>query len=426
MICYVNANLQAYLWGMVQRSQPDWTDFAVGDEVLHSLVRDGLYGSYAFETRGFEGLAQSWGRQGRQEDAHEFTSILLDWCQPRCVNETWSRKMSTSETITVYDTGSRGMPPTMTIGDCEKGESCLQTIVDSWHTHSGMLTCFHEPTEMLGIHLDRLTRDSSGAICRAAWTVEMDPCVLLPFWVEPDSLLVCHREYVPVSAIFHEGSIHSGHLRAALLSHDSWYLTEDDKVAVQDPHQLSNLLQQITFIWLVREDVLQLHRIPPSMVGKDSWVTRATWYLFHGKYYDLKFDTRLLDALRQFCADCGAPFFGPLGLYAHIIEHHPGFGIVLHQEYRRIMEKLNVDKIPCDLCRATWFPPGSCDLDNRFHVCPTVMNLAVAWMYHGSALAPIGSRYNLPAADTPPEIVGRLHPPTIEDPMDTFLDALMR
>ena len=124
---------------------------------------------------------------------------LLDWCQPRCVNETWSRKMSTPEEITVYDTGSRGMPPTMTIGDCEKGASCLQTIVDAWHTHSGMLTCFHEATELIGIHLDRLTRDSSGAICRAAWTVEMDPIVSLPFW--DGSMLVRSREYAPVSSM---------------------------------------------------------------------------------------------------------------------------------------------------------------------------------------------------------------------------------
>ena len=426
VICYVNANLLAYLWGMVQRSNPDWTDFANGNTAFQSLLTDGLFGSFAFETVGFEGLSQSWGRQGRQEDAHEFTSTLLDWGQPRCVNEAWSRQMSTPDGITIYDTGSRGMPPTMTIGDCEKGVSCLQNIVDAWHTHSGMLTCFHEATELIGIHLDRLTRDSSGAICRAAWDVEMDPVVLLPFWSEPGSLFVHHREYVPASAIFHEGSIHSGHLRAALMGADGWYLTEDERVALPDPQQLADKLQCITFVWLIREDALLLHRPAPPMYGKDAWVTRATWYLFHGKYYDIKYDNRLLEMLSQFCADCGAPFFGPMGLYSHIMTNHPGLGVALHQEYRRIMDKLNVSQIPCDLCHATWFPPGSCDLADRFHVCSTVMNLALAWLYYGSALAPIGTRYNMPAADTPPELVGYPAPPTIEDTMGAFLDALTR
>ena len=69
--------------------------------------------------------------------------------------------------------GSRGMPPTLTIGECD--ESSLQQLIDAWHSHSGMRTCFHEATELLGIHLDRLTRDSSGAISRAAWTIEIEP-----------------------------------------------------------------------------------------------------------------------------------------------------------------------------------------------------------------------------------------------------------
>ena len=238
--------------------------------------------------------------------------------------------MTTAEVVAAYDLGSRGRPPTMTIGACEKGESSLQEIIDAWHTHSGMLTCFHEASELLGIHLDRLTRDSSGAVCRAAWTIEMDPCVLIPFWTELDCMLVHCREYVPVSVIFHEGSIHSGHLRAALLQQRTWYLTEDDKVAMIDPDHLTTLLTNITYVWPVREDALQLH--PPPLVGKDAWVTRLTWYLFHGKYYDLKYDTRLLDQLRQFCADCGAPFFGPVGFYRHIMDRHPGLGIALHQE----------------------------------------------------------------------------------------------
>ena len=47
-----------------------------------------------------------------------------------------------------------------------------------------------------------------------------------------------------------------------------------------------------------------------SLVGKDAWVTKTTWYLFHGKFGALKEDKETISLLRQFCADCGAPFFG--------------------------------------------------------------------------------------------------------------------
>ena len=116
------------------------------------------------------------------------------------------------KTIT-FDWGSRGMPPTLTIGACEKGQCSMQHLIDTWHEHSGMRTCFHEAAELLCIHLDRLTRNSSGAV---DWEVSVDPYVLLPIWNDSEGLTLHFREYVPVSLVLHSGTTSSGHLQAAL------------------------------------------------------------------------------------------------------------------------------------------------------------------------------------------------------------------
>ena len=430
VICYQNATLLAFLWGMMQREDPTWSDFAFGEQGFNALLTDGLFGSFAFESRGFEGLAHVWGPRAGQEDAHEFVTALLEWSRPSCANMSWSRRMSEAETITMYDTGSRGMPPTLTIGACEKGACSMQQLIDTWHEHSGMKTCFHEAADLLCLHLDRHTRNDSGDVCRAAWEISVDPNVLIPIWNDPAGITLHCREYVPISLVLHSGTMHSGHLQAALQTPHGWVITDDGRVALEDPAQLHGNLQNITYIWLVRDDILRFHEIPPSLVGKDAWVTKTTWYLFHGKFSALKEDKETISLLRQFCADCGAPFFGPQSFYDHVQAKHPGFGVVLHQEYRRIIAQLHTSDIPCDLCLATWFPKGQCNLDDRFHVCPTVMNMAVAWMYHGSTLAEIGTCFNLPSADTPAELVGLPAPRAAnEDAADhfsAFLDALTR
>ena len=165
--CYVNANFSAFVWGMLQRRNADWSDFEWGEQAFHTLLTDGLYNAIAMDTAGFEDLVGHWGPLHRQEDAHEFTHAMLQWCKPDCVDLTWSRRFIDKGLVTTYDTGSRDMPPTLTLGKGEKGSCSLQQLIDSWSRHSGMKTCFHFSTSLMCLHLDRLTRNDSGAVCRA-------------------------------------------------------------------------------------------------------------------------------------------------------------------------------------------------------------------------------------------------------------------
>ena len=423
--CCQNANISAFLWGMLQRFNAHWADFEHGEEAFATLLTEGQYGTLVFESTGFEELQLVWGSHQRQEDAHEFTAVMLEWCQPFCLDVTWSRRLHVNDSVSTYDHGSRFMPPTLTIGASKKGTCSLQQLTDMWHDHGGMKTCFHQATDVLALHLDRLTRDHSGAPCRADWIVHLDPSVLIPFWNDEGTLCLHHREYVPVSVIFHSGTMEAGHLRAAALTQEGWHLTEDNRVALPDPTQLEVILKDIAVIWLVREDVLQLQPLPPPLWGKDDWVTKAVWYIFHRKYAQLKRDEDLLHIMRLYCADCGAPYFGAVCLHDHVKRRHEGFWPSLRQEYLRLMQAL-----PCDLCLASFHPRGPWDITDREHVCPTVMNLCVACMHYGSALAPLGTRYNMPEADdegmlrTPPLL--RTLPELAADPVGAFLDALMR
>ena len=176
--CYVNANLTAFTWSMLQRENADWSDFERGEQAFHTLLTDGLYNTFALETAGFESLEAAWGIRHNQQDAHEFTHVMLDWCRPDSVNLTWSRRFVNRGNVIVYDTGSREMPPTLTIGGKEKGSCSLQQLIDRWSAHSGMKTCFHFSTELLCLHLDRLTRNDLGEICRADWDVEINDAAL--------------------------------------------------------------------------------------------------------------------------------------------------------------------------------------------------------------------------------------------------------
>ena len=154
---------------------------------IHSCPKE-KFGSLALETPGFEGLQGTWANFGRQEDAHEFTNALLTWCNPVCSDSTWSTRFLSDGVVSINDHGSTGMPPSLTIGEEEKGVCNLQAVVDAWHEHSGMRTCFHASSNLTGLHLDRFTRKASGAVCRADWMVGFDPSILIPVWND-DSVL---------------------------------------------------------------------------------------------------------------------------------------------------------------------------------------------------------------------------------------------
>ena len=386
----------------------------------------GQYPSYAFGTPGFESLQHEWGRLGTQEDAHEFSTVLLMWCSPSCVDVTWSRRVSMEDQVTNYDVGSKGMPPSLLFGEGEKGACSLQQLVDTWHHHSGMRTCFNHAPEMLGFHLDRATRNDSGAV----WDVELDPSVLVPIWTEESSLLTHHREYVPVSVLFHTGDeIESGHLQAAMLTCTGWYISDDGRVALPDESQLTEVLDKIIFVWLIRDDVFALAVLPSQLNAKDDWIRKAAWYLQTENYRALKQDDMLMKVLAHHCADCGISFFSATGLDHHIRSMHPRFHVVLRAEYMKLELALDASWVPCHLCKTTWHPRKCTgfELDIR-HVCPTVMNLAMAYMHYWSTLCPLGSRYALPSDDEMPPS-GPLPPQQstrAADPIGAFLGALLQ
>ena len=417
---------------MLQRQEADWSDFARGTQAFQALLTDGQYNAFALESTGFEGLNGLWGTSHKQEDAHEFTNTLLEWSQSMCIDVTWSRRYTHQGSVWIHDNGSWGMPPTLTVGACEKGETSLQQLLEDWHNHAGMKTCFHVDADLMGLHFDRLTRNSQGEVCRADWIIHLESFVTLPFWMNDHTMLPYRHEYIPVAALLHQGGTQSGHLQAALWTSEGWFITDDGKVAQPEPRGLQPYLQDICYVWLAKHGVFNLARIAEPLYGKDDWVLKVAWYLHHELYAALKQDQTVLHIMRSSCADCGAPIFGAVGFYAHMEHHHPGLLLGIRIEYQRLILELNEVNVPCGLCLAKPRPDVPFDPDARMHTCHVCMNLALANLYYYNTLSPAGNRYLLPPADDPGMAAGPtallpmrdiLDPP---DRVSAFLEALMR
>ena len=242
------------------------------------------YGIHLLDSAEFAALRHAWGKHHQQEDTHEFVHILLEWSRPFCLNAEWSRRLQLPDRVPIFDHGSRSMPPTLQVGEGQKGLGSLQQLVDSWHEHNGMRTCFHEATDVLGLHIGRLRRELSGQLCKSEW-ISIPVC----------SFLSGVRQSPWTSIIENmfqwRWSITLGLQRRDTFEQQSpqgWYLTDDNRVALPDPDHLELILQDINYVWLIREDALHLKTLPSQLYGKDEWVTKAVWYIYHMKHEQLK------------------------------------------------------------------------------------------------------------------------------------------
>ena len=242
---------------------------------------------------------------------------------------------------------------------------------------------------MIGIHIDRFASDDSGAICKQPWSLILPDALLLPFWTD-EALHLRWREYTPAAVVMHSGDDASGHLQASLLSPQGWYISEDRRVASIDDPEMSSRLTDIVFVWLIRDDCVDLAAPAPCRYGRDDLALRVARSLHSNNAAQIMSDETLAHFLRSSCGACGCLIFGAAALRKHIHDVHPGLWLELRRTYQSIMAKFKCYQLPCGLCETT-LPWPSC-LDNLpDHDCKVILTMAVCKIYQYMELSHLGS-----------------------------------
>ena len=387
--CYVNANLQAFIWGTLQRQDALWADFGASESAVQELLLPRFDPVYALGLPGFNPLYQAWGHFDRQADASEFLHRLLEWANPPHVDMTWTRRVEMPDCIQICDRGSTTMPPTLQPPECQK-ETTLQALITTWHEYQGMYTCFEVDAPMLGLQIDQFRPGYQGAF-RTPLTLCLTDEVFLPFWSDAASVAVYHREYTPVAALLHAGRDQDGHIQSALLSPAGWHVTNDNQLANIDDPDLAERMEDIVFVWLVRSGVLRLSGVAQPQYDRDARVHQVMRYLHSNDLRGLQHADTLMHFLHSSCGACGCLYFDAETLTQHFKMCNPGLWLELRRTAQAMQTRFKCFTVPCGLCGTT----AKWSLDPPEHTCMVAVNLAICQIYHTSVLRPMSNMFAL-------------------------------
>ena len=356
---------------------------------------------FVLEPDAFASLRSKWGNFHNQADSHEFLTVLLEWaCLPK-VDVSWQRRMLVLEQIQIRDYGCRGTPPTLAASVEKQKSYQLQTLINDWHTYCGMQTCFTTESELLCVHIDRFA-NSSGAVARTDWTLELPESVALPFWTDPSLMQVTWQDYRVVAVLLHAGQDRAGHLQAGLRTPEGFFTTDNGCIAQASDPTLSTRLQDIVLVWFTADRVFAPSRIAPPQWGKDDLVHRLAVLLHQDRPREILEHPKLLQLLRTSCGACGCLLFSAATTDAHFKEHHPGLWLELSGMYRRVEATLKCQQIPCEWCQTSLLHPvRACEM--RDHHCQVALGAAICQLHHRFELQPMSTMFSLTSNVTSPE-----------------------
>ena len=341
VICYVNANILATTWSLLQVKNADWEDYGVCEKGIQRLLMSEAHPKFALESDVFDTLKSRWGTFRQQADSHEFLATLLEWARMPLIDVSWQRRVSVLEQVQISDQGSRGTPPTLVANDPEKTLQPLQALINEWHTYCGMHTCFNTESELLCMHIDRFA-NHSGAVERTDWHLGLQAEVQLPFWNQDQSMAISWRDYTVVALVMHEGQDRAGHLQAALHTPEGYFITNDGCIAQAKDPTLVTRLQDIILVWVVANRVYSPSGIAAPQWGKDDLVHRLAILIHQDRMHEIPRDPKLMKLLRTSCGACGCLLFSAETMDNHYKEHHPGLWLELNRTYRQMVTLLTV------------------------------------------------------------------------------------
>ena len=182
-------------------------------------------------------ILRNWTFDQRQQDASEFTTILLNGLGLN--SSVWAAKYSDVAGIHVPHTGE--LPLSLRL----RAEACsLQGLLEDWSAQQGYVHALVAQEGPLLLHLVR-----NAEAVKSVVPVTLSAVVRVPFFVEGTS--VEWRPFQVASIVEHHGDqVTCGHYRSLLKTSDGWLHSDDHSPAV--PVLWSTEREKLIYlVWLV-------------------------------------------------------------------------------------------------------------------------------------------------------------------------------
>ena len=275
--CYANSTFLSCLWTMLTMDAFELAHWGQHAATLVSFLRSPVQLKSLIDEPWFTQVLQPWGDMNlsasAQQDMAEFLMIFMRWLQPHGVHLHWERRFEEQGQVTVADYSHECLPiglhldPTHGTTDFDRAIS-IQTLIDNWSKVHGMKTGLLCHSQILCFHLDRWTENHDGRPVKCQIPVDVMCDSYVP--VFPTQTLETERiPYTTVAVTAHFGTDQAGHYRAALrlapgaIGHTPlrWLVTEDGAAPLPVWDLPSWFVQNISVIWMVRDDVLGMHHL---------------------------------------------------------------------------------------------------------------------------------------------------------------------
>jgi hypothetical protein len=278
-ICFANAAVTSFMWTTLTLDICDFSYWGMQRQQLTSFLLAN-YATHAnlMEQDWFQETMRCWGQQDpavdsddiTQQDAAEFLHVWLTQIATSAFDMRWERRYMENDSVCTVDSGGKYMPLWMHMdATTANAHSCdLTQLFSLWRQADGMQAALITAPVCLCLHIDRLTRDTTGRIHKSDCMINVDtPCIVPVF--QGDGLTHEPVEYLPVALMSHLGQDKGGHYRAGLklaptlvdtTTPAEWLLTDDWVQPTPTWRIPPWMLRNTTVIWMVRTDCIRLYR----------------------------------------------------------------------------------------------------------------------------------------------------------------------
>ena len=187
--------------------------------------------------------------------------------------------------------------------------------------------------------------------------LNIDDQILIPSLVDGTTTMYEYVKYVPMTIVLHLGNANGGHLQAGLRGGvDTWWSTNDMRVAEQHPGLVECVVGDIVQNWLVRSDQSGTNapRLPEQNITEA--IREIVHHMSQQNVSDTGRNDQLQTSLRTRGVLCGQWVFRLRDLLRHLMGKH-NEATVRWQMYKRLMD--DSPYVPCRWCTA-WQPDHEC------------------------------------------------------------------
>ena len=275
--CFANSSVHSLLWTTLSVMDFDSSFWGKHCNTLHDFVfKLDQQTGYLSQEPWLNQVMQCWGRHASgksghvsQQDAAEFVGSWLESMQSTAFNMRWERRLEAEDTTHMVDESVSTFPLFLQFAPIHTHlpRCALSDLIQVWHLADGMRAALTSSTLCLCVHIDRCFQAPGSAVGKCKTVIDTEVDCLVPIFLG-DTLQSGLIEYTIVALQAHLGGDAHGHYRTALRINptvtqgpapSSWLLCDD----WQKPAPVWSLPdwfhQNVTVIWLTRNDSLALH-----------------------------------------------------------------------------------------------------------------------------------------------------------------------